>query len=313
MEFLREHLSKFIVAAVFMGLSVFYYKSTSFNKNENKKANVNFNVSSDVNNKQNTGISDATQKSDNNEKSDSCSTEGIEAKSKLANGLDGSAIDEEKIKSIVKDYIENNPEIIISSLEKYQKDKEVDLDTESQKRILEKKDVIDAIKKDTTSYIGNKDSNRTIIMFLDYNCDYCKRAGSIMRELIELDPGVKVVIQQCPILGNTSSVIAKIVAYVSKNSPDKFLQTHEQMLAFKNPTEQDLREYVFKNNIGNFDEIMENQDTINIIENSKNLGQYLGVQGVPGFIIQDKLIPGLISIEQIRELIKDKDSETSPQ
>jgi protein-disulfide isomerase len=313
MEFLREHLSKFIVGAVFIGLSVFYYKSTSVNnKSENKKEAVNFNVSSDSNNKQNINNSDAAQKT-NSEKSDSCSVEDIEAKSKSANGLDASAMDEEKIKSIVKDYIENNPEIIISSLERYQKDKEVDLDGESQKRILEKKDVIDAIKKDTTSYIGNKDSNRTIIMFLDYNCDYCKRAGSIMRELVELDPKVKVVIQQYPILGNNSSVIAKIVAYVSKNSPDKFLQTHEQMLALKNPTEQDLREYVFKNNIGNFDEIMENQDTINIIENSKNLGGYLGVQGVPGFIIQDRLIPGLISIEQIRELVKDKDSETSTQ
>ena len=49
---------------------------------------------------------------------------------------------EEKVKSIVKQYVESNPEIIISSLEKYQKDKEIDLDAESQKRILEKKDIL---------------------------------------------------------------------------------------------------------------------------------------------------------------------------
>lgn len=288
MEFLRTHLSKIIVGIIFMCLGLFYYKSSTPNKNSDpKKENVNFKVSSD---------------SANNQKSDTCSVDNIEEKSISEGGL----IDEQKIKFIVKNYIENNPEIIIASLEKYQRDKEVDIDAESQKRILEKKDDIDSIKKDSNAYIGKKDSNKTIMVFLDYNCDYCKRAGSVMNELIELDPNIKVLIQQYPILDSTSLAISKIVTYVAKNSPDRFLSVHEEMITIKNPTEQDLREYVFKNNIGSFDEIMDNQEVNDSIEYSKKLGNYLGIRGVPGFIIQDKLIPGLISIEQIRELIKDK-------
>jgi len=307
MEFLRENLSKLAVGVVFIVVGILYYKSESLKKNDSKKENVSFKVTQDQNN-QNLDSNQNAKEKNNNEKSDSCNIVTSESEDSTSN----SAMTEEKVKSIVKQYIESNPEIIISSLEKYQKDKEIDLDAESQKRILEKKDAIDSIKKDDQSYLGSKESSSVIVMFLDYNCDYCKRAGSVVSELLELDPKIKVVVQQYPILGGTSLTIAKIVAYVSKNSPDKFSQVHNQMLLMKSPTEQDLREYVFKNNIGNFDDIIENDGVRDAIEKSKNLGSYIGVQGVPGFVIQDKLIPGLISIDQIRELIKDnKDNKDS--
>ena len=48
---------------------------------------------------------------------------------------------------------------------------------------------------------------------------------------------------------------------------------------------------------------MKNPEIDAIIERNRALARALGINGTPGFVIGDQVIPGAISLDTIRELI----------
>ncbi|MEN8197493.1 MAG: DsbA family protein, partial [Pseudomonadota bacterium] len=64
-----------------------------------------------------------------------------------------------------------------------------------------------------TPVSGNPDGDVTLIEFFDYNCSFCKRAFSYMREIEKDDPNLRVAWKEYPILAGrtpTSLTAAKV-------------------------------------------------------------------------------------------------------
>ena len=100
-----------------------------------------------------------------------------------------------------KDFILDNPEVILESLENKEKNNDL-------KSLLYKK---------TTLYSGDASSQNIIIEFLDYNCSYCKLLHKNIIKLIK-EKNVKVIYKNFPILSNDSIDFAKIAIILSKQN-----------------------------------------------------------------------------------------------
>ena len=91
-------------------------------------------------------------------------------------------INEKQIKNIIEEYILENPEILIESLERFtanQKEKE----KESFVNILD--NFYDNLVYESLPRIGNIDSKAIIIEFVDYNCGYCKKTLPTIAKLMK--------------------------------------------------------------------------------------------------------------------------------
>src|SRR5882757_5783756 len=75
---------------------------------------------------------------------------------------------------------------------------------------------------------GNPDGDITIVEYFDYNCPYCRKIAPELRQVVQDDGKVRLVLKDWPILGEVS-VIASRMALVCKYQ-DKFIQAHDALI-----------------------------------------------------------------------------------
>ena len=151
-------------------------------------------------------------------------------------------------------------------------------------------------------------------MFYDYNCSYCKNANIILNEIIANYPNVQVIYRPFPILGEESKYLAKIMLTVFQIAPEKFKLVHDDLMTLDNIKLVDLNKILSKNNI-NIDENKALKNDLELLKKSLsmsdeaiittlNLAKSINIRGVPAFIINDKLYPGVISYDTMHKLIE---------
>ena len=75
---------------------------------------------------------------------------------------------------------------------------------------------------------GNADGDITIVEYFDYQCPYCRKIEPELRQVVQDDGKVRLVLKDWPILGEVS-VIAARMALASKYQ-DKYIQAHEALI-----------------------------------------------------------------------------------
>ena len=95
----------------------------------------------------------------------------------------------EEIENIIKDYIQNNPEVILDSVENHGR-KQQRADAAEQQKAIEKH-IGWCEDNATLPFAGNKDGDVTIVEFFDYNCGYCKKAIGDVLTILQEDKNVK--------------------------------------------------------------------------------------------------------------------------
>src|SRR6478736_616851 len=56
---------------------------------------------------------------------------------------------------------------------------------------------------------GNPDGDITIVEWFDYNCPYCRKLEPELRQVVQDDGKVRLVLKDWPILGPVSTVVAR--------------------------------------------------------------------------------------------------------
>ena len=138
----------------------------------------------------------------------------------------------------IKEYILENPEIIIEAIEIYQK-KQNSKTKDKEKKLI--KNLSSEIFNDKDSYqYGDKNSKVTIVEFIDYNCGYCKKNHNIIMEFLKKNGNIRYIVKELPILGERSILASKfaILIYL-KDGPEvyqkffNFLMTHNNQFNFQ--------------------------------------------------------------------------------
>ena len=123
------------------------------------------------------------------------------------------ALTEDRVRELVRETILANPEILVEAIAILE-------ERAAQERVTGSADMIAAqreqLEQDPNApVLANADGDVTIVEFFDYNCPYCRRAAPTIENLVEADPGIRLVYREWPILGE-GSVFAARAALASR-------------------------------------------------------------------------------------------------
>lgn len=222
----------------------------------------------------------------------------------------GAAIDQSNSKeaqeAIIKDYILNHPEVIIESIELMQQRKVREMEDKARSVIKDKRSELESTAN--APFAGNANGDVTIVMFFDYNCNYCKKFNDAVNQLISSDAGVKVIYNPFPILGEGSEYLSRLMLAVYKTSPDKFKSVHDGMMGLKSFSKEDMKAVIDQNGLDmSALEIEMDKPEIRAMQSKViELATELRINGAPASIINGNFYPGLLDISQLKKIVTEQ-------
>ncbi|AIL65352.1 Thiol-disulfide oxidoreductase D [Rickettsiales bacterium Ac37b] len=210
----------------------------------------------------------------------------------------------EELASVVKEILQENPEMIISSLEGYQQKKMKEMEAQFKETMQSKKGELQ--NSSTSPYIGNASGDITIVEFFDYNCKYCKSVNKVLEQLLESDKNVKIVFKELPVLGPKSQAVAEAALAVHFIDPNKFLEFHNALM-YNDNDDQSIRQLAQNMSIdtAKLEETMKSTAVADELNKVRELAAKIGIRGTPAFVIEDELIPGAIDLNVLKQKIAD--------
>lgn len=204
-------------------------------------------------------------------------------------------IDKNEINTIIKSFIQNNPDLIEKSLDKLK----------IKRTTTKLKNSLTALSNVDNPKLTRKDSDIIIYEFFDYNCRYCKVVMQSLFNVFEKDKKVDVVFVEFPILSESS--LAASLSALAFNKQNKYFEIHSRLMNFKGKIDQKL---IFS--IANELKIDKKQlkkdisETylMEVIKKNRQIAQQLNIQGTPAFIIGNKIYPGAMNEDEILKAIK---------
>ncbi len=212
-------------------------------------------------------------------------------------------LDSEQVRAIVKEYLEEHPEIVIEAIESYQERRE-EIEARTFKENFE--EYREFLHADGLPYIGNPDGDVIIVEFFDYNCGFCKRALDDINKLVAKDDQIKVIFKEMPILSESSAEAARFA--MAAHRQGQYFAYHQALMEFRgNKTTQALEK--IGTDLGlDLEQLRRDAESTEVrreIERSLALSRRLGIRGTPAFIIGDVLAPGYMTHQAMQKLVDD--------
>ena len=224
-----------------------------------------------------------------------CSTTTKEAKST-------STISQDVTDAVIERYIRAHPEVIEQSLQGLLAKREAELKGRHKAALATKQNEL--LHDPASPVSGNPKGEVTLVEFYDYRCGFCKRAASAVTELQKVDPRVRVVYKDFPILGESSELAAK--AALASQAQGKHQAFHEALLASHADMTKEAILKIAVNvglNAKRLETDMADPKWQAVIDKNRVLARDLGISGTPGFIVGNELVPGWLDLNGLKELI----------
>lgn len=214
-----------------------------------------------------------------------------------------SDVQKSEVRQVIKDYLRENPDMIVESLRAAQEKQQRDSLAAAQKKIGEYKDAMTA---PGLPGAGNPNGDVTVVEFFDYNCGYCKKAVEDIKEILNTDKNVRFVFFEMPILSPTSTLAAQWA--LAAHMQGKYFEFHTALMEHRGGIDEATLED-FAKQIG-LDVVRMKQDAASQkiaseIENGKKMGMGMGISGTPGFIINGQPFPGYLGPEGMKSAIRE--------
>jgi protein-disulfide isomerase len=202
-----------------------------------------------------------------------------------------SGLDERRVVEIVRDYLTENPEILVAMTSELDKRQQQEQAAQQQKAIGEN---ADALFRSPLAYAGgNPQGDVTVVEFFDYNCGYCRRALPEIVKLMDGDEKVRLVLKELPIFGEDSEAAARGALAALKQG--KYFEMHQKLYADSGKADKAkvLRAASELGlDVAQLEKDMESEEVKKALDETRELAQKLGLQGTPYFLIGDQSIPG---------------------
>ena len=155
---------------------------------------------------------------------------------------------------------------------------------------------------------GNPNGDLTIVEWFDYNCPYCRKLEPELRQVVQDDGKVRLVLKDWPILGPVSKVAARMA--LAARYQDKFLVAHEAMMSVNSRiTEPRIAELLSGAGL-DIDKLKKDLDANApaidaLLARNDEQAQAFGFNGTPAFIVGKYRVPGVLSMDQFEQVIAD--------
>src|SRR6202051_1598911 len=155
---------------------------------------------------------------------------------------------------------------------------------------------------------GNANGDISIVEYFDYQCPYCRKLEPELRQVVQDDGKVRLVLKDWPILGPVSVTAARMA--LASKFQDKFLQAHEALISVNSKlTEPRIRELLAGAGI-DVDratrDLATKADAIDaILARNNDQATAFGFKGTPSFIVGKFRVPGVLTMAEFDQAIAD--------
>ena len=205
------------------------------------------------------------------------------------------ATDRATLNSIIEDFIRNNPEIVRDTL----------IALAAREEAERKQTGLAKVRDDQGDPVmGNANGTITLYEFSDYNCGYCKRVFEPIQQLVRDNPDVRLVIKEFPILSQSSLIAAK--AAIAAEMQGKFGDYHIAMMTYRGQITDAVVMRMSAQagvDIEQLKSDMESPKTMAIIQRTREAAAALEINGTPGLVVGDTVVPGAIGLDELTKLI----------
>lgn len=220
------------------------------------------------------------------------------------------------IQKVIHDYILNQPEILIEASQALQQKQQQKMQAEAKELI---KKYANQVFNDNQTLVGNPTGDVTLVEFFDYQCGHCKKMASVVTNVIEKAPNLRVIYKEFPIFGGQSTTLAKaaLAAGMQKN----YAAMHNALLSADKRLNENAIIAIAKSlnlDIPKFKQDMQSKEVQQIIADTRKLGEQIHLMGTPAFIIASTpkgvfkennskpivFIPGATSEASLLEIVK---------
>jgi protein-disulfide isomerase len=155
---------------------------------------------------------------------------------------------------------------------------------------------------------GNAAGDISIVEWFDYQCPYCRKLEPELRQVVQDDGKVRLVMKDWPILGPVSVVAARTA--LACKFQDKYNQAHDALMGVNSRlTEPRITELLAGAGI-DVDrvkrDLASNAKTIDaILARNNDQAAAFGFRGTPSFIVGKFRVPGALTIAEFEQVIAD--------
>lgn len=205
---------------------------------------------------------------------------------------------------IIRDYLMQNPEVLRDALIELQQREEAAQAGALKAQIKENAAAI--FRSPGDFVLGNPQGSVTLVEFFDYNCGYCKKSLPTIQKLAEADKDLRIVFKEFPILSPGSVAAAR--AAIAARKQDKYWELHQAFMTFPGQKDEATVFAIAEKTGLDMDRLKEDMASAEVNEILKvnmQVAKAIGVNGTPGFVADEQLIPGAVGIEALTAMIAD--------
>ncbi len=211
------------------------------------------------------------------------------------------ALTKEQVETIVHDYLMAHGDVVLNSVESYQKK---DLNDRQAQALKVNHDEL--FNNEKSPFIGNPKGDVTLIEFFDYNCHYCKDVFPTLKSLSDGDKNLKIIFKDFPILAPSSETAAKWALAAQRQ--DKYFEFHQKMMEHKGPiTDEDIEKVAKAVNLdlSAARSYVDSTDAMMQLERNRALASQMSFNGTPSFVINETAFSGVPDKEDLKKKIAD--------
>ena len=155
---------------------------------------------------------------------------------------------------------------------------------------------------------GNLQGDITIVEWSDFQCPYCRRVEPDIRQVVQDDGKVRLVLKDWPILGPVSVTAARMA--LAAKFQDKYLQAHDAMMGVSSKlTEPRINELLAGAGV-DMDRLKSDlsahaKEIDAILKRNNDQATAFGFRGTPAFIVGKFRVPGVLTMAEFEQAIAD--------
>ena len=208
------------------------------------------------------------------------------------------------VNKLIHDYILAHPEVVFQALQEGQQKADAAKAAADQSALAQHQKEL--LHDPNSPVLGNPNGMVTLVEFFDYRCPYCKSSAGTVTELIRSDPNLRVVMKEFPVLG-PESVFASRIALAAWHH-GKYAAFHDAVLAYKGALDNGKTLDIARSLGLDPDQLQKEAADAAITANIQadlDLAQTLDIDGTPTFVIGNAIIPGVVSLDDLKQAVAD--------
>jgi len=155
---------------------------------------------------------------------------------------------------------------------------------------------------------GNPNGDISVVEWFDFNCPYCRKVEPELRQVVQDDGKIRLVMRDWPILGPVSMTASRMA--LACKYQGKYGKAYDAMIGVSSKlTEPRIYELLAEAGVdvgrAKKDLAANSRAIDGMLARNNQTAESLGFRGTPSFIVGKFRVPGVLTMDQFEQVIAD--------